>query len=100
MSTQAGLRVKSYFAPSVDAAIAQARQELGDEALLLNTRKLSKDAGQAGGYEVVFGLAGQPAPAPAPAVAPLSLPEFRALPTGSRQESGRGGKSAHQESHQ
>jgi flagellar biosynthesis GTPase FlhF len=51
------MRIKSFFAKSVDEAITQARAELGTEALLLNTRKLAGEAGKAGGYEVVFGLA-------------------------------------------
>ncbi len=50
------MRTKSYFAKSVDEAIAQARAELGSEALLLNTRKVS-EPGQPAGYEVVLSLA-------------------------------------------
>ena len=62
------MKIKSYFARSVDDAIAKARVELGSEALLLNTRKLP----DAGGYEVVMGVAG-PASAPKiPAAAPTS----------------------------
>ena len=57
-----GMKIKSYFAKTVDEAISKARVELGSEALLLNTRKIS-DAGAAPGYEVVMGIAGQ-APAP------------------------------------
>lgn len=64
------LRIKSYFAASVDGAIAQAREELGDDALLLNTRRLAGENGQAPGYEVVFGLPGTQA-APVPPSAPL-----------------------------
>ena len=33
------MRIKSYFVRSVDEAIAQARKDLGEDALLLNTRK-------------------------------------------------------------
>jgi flagellar biosynthesis protein FlhF len=46
------MRIKSYFVPTVDDAIAQARAELGDDALLLSTRKNDN------GCEVVFGVAG------------------------------------------
>jgi flagellar biosynthesis protein FlhF len=60
-------RIKSYFAASVDGAITQARAELGDEALLLNTRKLTGENGQAAGYEVVFGLPGAQIPVTPPA---------------------------------
>ena len=44
------MRRKTYIAKSVDEAIAQARQELGAEATLLNTRRVE------GGYEIVFGV--------------------------------------------
>ncbi len=47
---------KSYLAKSVDEAIAQAREEFGPEAMLLNTRRLAGEAGLPGGYEVVFGV--------------------------------------------
>ena len=77
-----GMKIKSYFARSVDEAIAKARVELGSEALLLNTRKIT-DGGASGGYEVVMGVAGpepnpqaaarirKPAPAPAPKAEPV-----------------------------
>ncbi len=51
------MRIKSYFAKSVDQAMAQAREELGPEAMLLNTRKAPADQFEGGGYEVIFGLA-------------------------------------------
>src|SRR5690242_3907951 len=56
-----GMKIKSYFAKTVDEAIAKARVELGSDALLLNTRKVA-DAGNGAGYEVVMGVSG-PAPA-------------------------------------
>ncbi len=59
---------KVYFARSVDEAIAQAREELGAEATLLNTRKLTNEQGLAGGYEVVFGM-------PEPQLPPASTPQ-------------------------
>ncbi len=49
------MRIKSYFVKSIDEAITQARAELGEEALLLNTRKIAALGEQEGGYEVVFG---------------------------------------------
>jgi flagellar biosynthesis protein FlhF len=96
MTNQPALRVKSYFAPSVDAAIAQAREELGPEALLLNTRKLPKDGDQSASYEVVFGVAGEAAPWPAPTQAPSR--EIRALSTESRYDSRLDGKASPKES--
>jgi len=58
MKDSNGMKIKSYFARSVDEAMAKARVELGSDALLLNTRKMA----DGGGYEVVMGVAG-PAPA-------------------------------------
>lgn len=60
-----GMKIKSYFAKSVDEAIAKARVELGSEALLLNTRKIPDS-----GYEVVMGVAGPAAAPPARPTAP------------------------------
>src|ERR1700676_1151805 len=57
MKDSKGMKIKSYFASSVDEAIAKARVELGSEALLLNTRKMT-DAGTGMGYEVVMGVTG------------------------------------------
>jgi len=65
-----GMKIKSYFAKTVDEAISKARVELGSDALLLNTRKIA-DTGTGSGYEVVMGVAGsasvsKPAAVPAP----------------------------------
>jgi|YNPMSStandDraft_1061717.scaffolds.fasta_scaffold00211_8 flagellar biosynthesis protein FlhF len=49
------MKVKSYFVPSVAAALALARQELGPEAVLLETRAAPPEAAHLGRYEVVFG---------------------------------------------
>lgn len=59
MTNRDPMRIKSYFAKSVDQAMAQAREELGDEAMLLNTRKAPADQMEGGGYEVIFGVAGE-----------------------------------------
>jgi flagellar biosynthesis protein FlhF len=68
------MKIKSYFAKTVDEAIAQARVELGSEALLLNTRKISTQ-GQPSGYEVVLGLAENRAAAEPP---PLPIKQVTA----------------------
>lgn len=63
------MRLKSYFAPSVDEAIERARTELGPDAMLLNSRKIAAEQAHLGAYEVVFGITGetlQRKPAPAP----------------------------------
>lgn len=54
-----GMKIKSYFASSVEKAIQEARQEMGADAVLLTTRRSSPEARHLGTYEVVFG---SPAP--------------------------------------
>jgi flagellar biosynthesis protein FlhF len=70
------MRIKSYFAKSVDEAMVQARAELGNDALLLNTRK---SEGKPENYEVVFGTVEAPPPLPVTETVPLSntLPRVR-----------------------
>jgi flagellar biosynthesis protein FlhF len=58
------MKIKSYFAESVEAAVAQARKELGPEAMLVNSRRAPASSRKLGEYEVVFGLADGPTPAP------------------------------------
>ena len=67
-----GMKIKSYFAKSVDEAISKARVELGSDALLLNTRKIADTGTGASGYEVVMGVTG-PAPASKPTAAAKPL---------------------------
>jgi flagellar biosynthesis protein FlhF len=55
------MRVKSYFAPSVETAISQARREIGEDALLLGSRATKPEARHLGAYEVVFGMTSQQA---------------------------------------
>jgi flagellar biosynthesis protein FlhF len=49
------MKIKSYFAGSVEQAIQQARQELGTEAMLVTSRRAAAEARHLGAYEVVFG---------------------------------------------
>ena len=51
------MKLKSYFADSVESAMAKARSELGPEAMLVYSRSSSPEAAHLGSYEVVFGLA-------------------------------------------
>ena len=67
------MRIKSYFAKSVDQAMAQAREELGDEAMLLNTRKAPADHPSGMNYEVIFGVAGE-APVAVPVATKVESP--------------------------
>lgn len=50
------MRIKSYFADSVEQAIQEARQELGTDAMLITSRRSSPETRSLGAYEVVFGL--------------------------------------------
>lgn len=68
------MRVKSYFAPSVDAALQRARRELGEDALLLNSGPAPKEAQHLGAYEVVFGVTAREETAPPPSGAAATAP--------------------------
>jgi len=70
------VRVKSFFAASVAAALREARRDLGDEALLLRSRRSPAEYVQFGAYEVVFGV---PTPQEAGAV-PRQAEDERQLP--------------------
>ena len=48
------MKIKSYFAGTVETAIARARKEFGPEAMLMNSRKSSPECRHLGEYEVVF----------------------------------------------
>ena len=66
------MRMKSYFAGSVQLAMEQARRELGGEAILVTSRLVPAEAGKPRQYEVVF--ATQTAENGASAVSPAALP--------------------------
>ena len=56
------MRIKSYYAQAVEDAMAMARQELGPDAMLVNTRKAPLEARHLGDYEVVFATDLPPGP--------------------------------------
>src|ERR1700722_12966877 len=60
------MKLKSYFSGTVEAAMVLARQELGEEALLVNARPATPETRYLGAYEVVFGIPPRPMPASAP----------------------------------
>ncbi len=61
------MKIKSYYARTVEDAMAQARSELGADAMLVNSRKAPPEARELGDYEVVFASeTGQEAAAGAP----------------------------------
>jgi flagellar biosynthesis protein FlhF len=72
------MRLKSYFAGSVETALQQARRELGEDAMLVSSRRAAPEAARLGEYEVVFAVpkhdasaTGRTAPSgPAPADIP------------------------------
>lgn len=59
------MRIKSFFSDSTDLAIEMARRELGEEALILNSRSSPPEAKHLGAFEVVF-AAPEEAPTPLP----------------------------------
>jgi flagellar biosynthesis protein FlhF len=59
------MKIKSYYSRSVECAIAEAREELGPEAMLVESRKAAPDARHLGEYEVVFALTTDAPPATA-----------------------------------
>jgi len=79
------MKIKSYYSRSVEDAMATARQEMGPDAMLVNSRKAPPEARHLGEYEVVFANVGS---AVAPAEASLQLPGEPAsvpfAPTGDR----------------
>lgn len=54
------MRVKSYFAATVEAAMNAARLELGSDAMLVSTKRTSEERRHLGEYEVVFAAARHP----------------------------------------
>lgn len=54
------MRIKSYFSGTVEAAMDLARRELGEDAVILNSRPAPAEARHLGAYEVVFGVEDQP----------------------------------------
>jgi len=65
------MKIKSYYARTVEDAMAAARQEMGGEAMLVNSRKTPVEARHLGEYEVVFASIGTAGTA---TEASLSLP--------------------------
>ena len=50
------MRIKSYFAPSVQSAISTARKEFGDEVTLVTSHAAALESRHLGDYEVVFAV--------------------------------------------
>src|SRR5580693_5563997 len=72
------IHVKSYFASNVPDAIEVARDELGADALFLNSRPAPPEALHLGAVEVVFGVYAEKRLAePSPAASAASMDELR-----------------------
>src|SRR5664279_3238829 len=66
MRTENEMKIKSYYSRTVEDAMAAARQEMGPDAMLVNSRKAPPEVRHLGEYEVVFAnVAGAEAPAEA-----------------------------------
>jgi flagellar biosynthesis protein FlhF len=76
------MKVKSYFARTVENAMVLAREELGAEAMLVNSRKALPEARHLGEYEVVF-ASDFPSPDAPESVAAVVSPQ-PILPSGER----------------
>jgi flagellar biosynthesis protein FlhF len=50
------MKIKSYFSRTIEDALALARQELGPEAMLVNSRPAPPEVRHLGEYEVVFAV--------------------------------------------
>src|SRR5918912_533581 len=84
------MRLKSYFAESVQDAIDQARSELGPEAMLLNSKKIAPEQQHLGAYEVVFGITEEPLlrkPAPVAPAPAIEEPPVQPAPSKTAQRS-------------
>ncbi len=66
MENHDALRLKSFFAPTAEMAMAEARKELGPDALLVDSRPAPPEAAHLGSCEVVLAIGGPPAVAPEP----------------------------------
>ena len=82
------MKIKSYYSRTVEDAMAAARQEMGPDAMLVNSRKAPPEVRHLGEYEVVFAnIAGGAAPAEAtlrlPGERSEAIPASQA-PAGSR----------------
>src|SRR5260370_30829811 len=69
------MRLKSYFAGTVESAICLARQEMGEEAMLVSSHRTLPEARHLGAYEVVFAAQDAPRQAAPPAHPPQRVEE-------------------------
>src|SRR5690349_15353941 len=60
------MKLKSYFADTVEEAISLARREMGADAMLVNSKRSGAEAKHLGDYEVVCATDTEPLPAIVP----------------------------------
>lgn len=72
------MRIKSYFAATVEEAMDKARRDLGSEALLMNSKKTESELRALGAYEVVFAV-------PPEAARVIEMQPAKALPKAAPQ---------------
>jgi len=65
------MKLKTYYADTVESAMEQAREELGPETMIVYSRKADKAMRHLGQYEVVFATEEAPARAAAPQASPV-----------------------------
>ncbi len=70
------MRLKSYFADTIEEAISQGRREMGPDAMLVNSKRSGAEARHLGAYEVVCAAetearALDPGPSRSPAAPPM-----------------------------
>ena len=75
------MKLKSFFAGSVEAALGLAREELGADAILVNSRQAPPEAKHLGAYEVVAAWMPDQARPAAEATAGAARPAGEAQPT-------------------
>jgi flagellar biosynthesis protein FlhF len=74
------MKMKSFFARTVEEAVEQARREMGPEALLVNSRKAPPEARALGEYEVVFAVLPEDEPRANDVVRPAAKQSAAASP--------------------
>jgi flagellar biosynthesis protein FlhF len=60
-STESGMHLKSFFAATVEAALAEGSRELGPEAMIVQSRRSPAEWRHLGEYEVVLAVSTPPA---------------------------------------
>ena len=60
------MRIKSFYANTVEEAVALARREMGEDAMLVESRRAPAEARHLGGYEVVCAVVPEAEPARMP----------------------------------